>query len=341
MSQTMKSWQYTPAGKGIEAGLRLNDSAPLPPRPKAGRNILVKVQRASIQPADYKLLELPGYARFLGTPITPATGFAGTVTESNVSDFSAGDLVVGCLKIYPKHGALSEYIAVSDNDILAKIDAKQPSDVDDFAGIDASAITAVYDLRGLQAGNKVFINGGSGGTGTFGVQIAKSIGLSVGTTCSTRNVALVSQLGADVVLDYTKCNLVQELQRHVKESGAPFDRAIQNVEAGAWDLYRQSHTFLGKSAAFLHVGMGTSLAGQMDMAKVLAWPGLLGGGKRKLEMPMTPLEQGLLDEAVGLVREKKVRVVVDERFGMDGVVEAFAKSKTGRAVGKIIVKVAE
>lgn len=336
----MFAWQYTPSGRGLENDLSFNAKAPLAAA-KKGPRVLVKVLRASINPADFKLLEMPLFPRFIGTPITPGTSFVGRVAESESASWQAGDLVLGSLQIYPKHGALAEYVAAGPGDVLVKLDAGLRPRVDELAGVDVAAMTAFYTLQGLRPGDKVFLNGASGGTGTFGVQLAKALGLEVVGSCSTRNVDLVRGLGADAVIDYATSNIVEELRKNVERSGKPFNRIVQNVSAGAGELYYASHTVLDPAGAFYFVGMGTSMGAMFETAKMALWPGFLGGGKRKLEMPTTPLEATLLEEPLKMVVEGKIKRVLDESYELHDVPRAFAKLKTGRATGKITVVVSD
>lgn len=335
---TMFAWQFTPSGRELEQSLSFNAQAPLPVA-KKGPRVLIKVFRASINPADFKLLEMPLYPRFIGTPITPGTAFVGRVAESETGAWKAGDLVLGCLQIYPKHGTLAEYVAAGPGDVLVKLDRDLLPRIDDFAGIDAAAMTALYSLQGLRSGDKVFINGASGGTGTFGVQLAKAVGLFVVASCSARNVDLVKGLGAQVVVDYTGSDVIKELQENVKQSGKPFDRIIQNVPAGAGKLYYQSHTILDQDGAFYFIGMDTSVGNMLETFKMALWPGFLGGGKRKLEMPSTPLKQELLEEPLKMAVARKIKTVLDQVYELEDVPKAFAKLRSGRATGKITVMV--
>src|SRR5206468_2876397 len=128
--------------------------------------------------------------------------YSGTVEEvgKNVTNFKPGDEVFG-----GRNGAFAEYVCVrADRGVALK-----PANVtsDQAAAVPVAGVTALQALRdkgAVQAGQKVLINGASGGVGTFAVQIAKSLGADVTGVCSTRNVDLVKSLGADRVIDYTK-----------------------------------------------------------------------------------------------------------------------------------------
>src|SRR5713101_5049126 len=171
--------------------------------------VLVKVRAASINPLDWHFIEgTPYIMRAMGIglrrPKIPRLGvdMAGQVEAvgKNVTQFKPGDEVFG-----GKTGAFAEYVCVfADRAVALK-----PANLtfEQAASVPIAAITALQGLRDkgkIQPGQKVLINGASGGVGTFAVQIAKSFGADVTGVCSTRNVDMVRSLGAHQVIDYTK-----------------------------------------------------------------------------------------------------------------------------------------
>src|ERR1700719_4696462 len=184
--------------------LRYEDIAKPTP---AEDEVLVKVRAASVNPLDWHYMEGTPYMVRIGAgfgkPENPRLGvdFAGTVEAvgRNVTRFKPGDEVFG-----GKFGAFAEYVAVREDRALAL----KPNNMtfEQAAAVPIAAVTALQALRDtgkLRPGQKVLINGASGGVGTFAVQIAKSLGAEVTGVCSTRNVDLVRSLGADHVIDYT------------------------------------------------------------------------------------------------------------------------------------------
>src|SRR6266496_3877366 len=181
--------------------------------------VLIKVRAASINPLDWHFMEgTPYIMRAIGVglrkPKDPRLGvdYAGTVEAvgKNVTQFKPGDEVLG-----GKSGAFAEYVcARADRAIVLKpanITFKQA------ASVPIAAITALQGLRDkgkIQPGQKVLINGASGGVGTFAVQIAKSFGADVTGVCSTRNLDMVRSIGADHVIDYTKEDFTKTDQRY-------------------------------------------------------------------------------------------------------------------------------
>jgi NADPH:quinone reductase-like Zn-dependent oxidoreductase len=181
--------------------------------------ILVKVHAASVNPLDWHFIEgTPKIMRALGVglrkPKDPRLGvdFAGTVEAvgKNVTQFKPGDEVFG-----GRDGAFAEYVCPrADRAVTLKpanITFEQAASVN-IAGI--TALQALRDKGKVQPGQKVLINGASGGVGTFAVQIAKSFGADVTGVCSTRNLDMVRSLGADHVIDYTKEDFAKGDQRY-------------------------------------------------------------------------------------------------------------------------------
>lgn len=258
------------AGPDPLSSLRINHGAPLPTFPKSGSNTLVHVHYASPNPIDYKLAAVfwPVPRLVFGSgPIIPGTSFAGTVVQTTVPDLKAGDLVWGKHDVPKKFGGSAEYTVTGGVDGAIKVpDAAGKDLLDEFAGAGVVAITALqmlwasnlpysraYKASGGQAtvqatGGTVFINGGSGGVGTFAVQMAKHcFGCEkVVASCSGANVDLVKSLGADEVVDYRSCGpggVSGWLKDWSKRNGGQmFDVVLDNV--GSDELYWQCHNYL-------------------------------------------------------------------------------------------------
>src|ERR1700720_2214359 len=181
--------------------------------------ILVKVRAASVNPYDWHFIEgTPKIMRLMGVglrkpkDIQLGVDFAGTVEAvgKNVTQFKPGDDVFG-----GRGGAFAEYVCRRAEGAVAL----KPANLtfEQAASVNIAGITALQGLRDkgkVQAGQKVLINGASGGVGTFAVQIAKSFGADVTGVCSTRNVDLVRSLGADRVIDYTKEDFTKSADRY-------------------------------------------------------------------------------------------------------------------------------
>ncbi|TDV54856.1 NAD(P)-dependent alcohol dehydrogenase [Actinophytocola oryzae] len=224
--------------------------------------VLVEVHAASVNAADWHIMRGDPYiARLTGSGVgglrAPASkirgcDFAGRVaaTGRNVTGFEPGDEVFGDLG--PRGGTFAEFVAVPAGQV-----AHKPSNLtfEQAAAVPLAANTALIGLRDdakVQAGQRVLINGASGGVGTFAVQLAKSYGAEVTAVCSTRNAALVRDLGADHVVDYTR----EDFTRNGRRYDVLFD-LVGNHSLGA---FRRALTPEG---VFLLSGGGTSEGGSL------------------------------------------------------------------------------
>src|SRR5215212_5224510 len=195
--------------------------------------VLIKVRAASLNPLDYHLLGNPFMRRMLRamtkSKITrPGRDVAGEVEAvgSRVTQFKPGDAVFGACG-----GAFAEYTCASESSFVIK-----PDNVtfEQAAAVPVAALTALQGLRDkgkIQSGQKVLINGASGGVGTFAVQIAKSFGADVTGVCSTRNVDMVRGIGADRVIDYTRENFTTGATR--------YDLILDIVGSQPWSACRR------------------------------------------------------------------------------------------------------
>jgi NADPH:quinone reductase-like Zn-dependent oxidoreductase len=175
-------------------------------RPEMGGDeVLVRVHAASIHVGDWVLMTGVPYVMRMGTGLSkpknrvPGTDVAGTVEAvgAQVQSLRPGDAVFGWCT-----GAFAEYASAPEEQFV-----KKPAILEQAAAVGVSATTALQLLRDdgkVQPGQKVLINGASGGVGTFAVQIAKAFGAEVTGVCSTKNVELVRSIGADHVIDYTR-----------------------------------------------------------------------------------------------------------------------------------------
>jgi NADPH:quinone reductase-like Zn-dependent oxidoreductase len=249
--------------------------------------------------------------------------FAGTVEAvgSNVRRFKPGDDVFG-----GKTGAFAEYVIVSENAALAI----KPADVsfEQAASVPIAAVTALQALRDLgelEQGQKVLINGASGGVGTFAVQIAKSFGAEVTGVCSTRNVEMVRSIGADHVFDYTK--------EDYTESGQQYDLIIDMV--GNHSLL-ENRRVLKPEGTFVIVGGGKGnwLGPMMTPIKALMLSPFVD---QEFVMVLAELNKEDLAILGDLMQAGKVTPVIDRRYGLSEVPAAIRYSEEGHARGKIII----
>jgi NADPH:quinone reductase-like Zn-dependent oxidoreductase len=299
--------------------------------------ILIKVRAASVNPLDWHFMEgTPYIMRAMGVglrkPKDPRLGvdMAGQVEAvgKNVTQFKPGDEVFG-----GKTGAFAEYVcARADRAIALK-----PANVtfEQAASVPIAAITALQGLcdKGkVQAGQKVLINGASGGVGTFAVQIAKSFGANVTGICSTRNLDMVRSLGADHVIDYTKKDFTKGDER--------YDVILDNVGTQPLSGFRR---VLKPNGICVMIGGGGpndgGLIGPMGRpVKALLMSPFIS---QKMGMMMAELNKEDLTILGDLMQSGKVKPVIDRTYPLSQIAEAMRYLEAGHARGKVIITVGQ
>jgi NADPH:quinone reductase-like Zn-dependent oxidoreductase len=262
----------------------------------------------------------------LGSPKSMRLGidFSGTVESvgKNVRRFKPGDQVFGS-----KGGALADYVTVGEDEALVI----KPGNLtfDQAAAMPIAAVTALQGLRDkghLKRGQKVLINGASGGIGTFAVQIAKSLGAEVTGVCSTRNVDLVRSIGADHVIDYTRENFT--------ESAARYDVVLDMVG---------NHSLLDSRRVLRPKGILVMVGGPKENR----WIGPLGRNlnagvlslfvKEEFVSFVTSVNPADLAVLSDLVQRGELTSVIDSRYPLNETPAAIRYLKSGRARGKVVV----
>src|SRR5881296_1201153 len=231
--------------------------------------VLVQVHAASVNAADWHLLRgKPFLARFVNGLQKPkntklGADVAGRVEAvgRNVTQFQVGEEVFGCMPLH-ELGSLAEYVCAHE-DALALKPAKMT--FEQAAAVPLAAFTALQGLRDkgqIKLGQKVLINGASGGVGTFAVQIAKSFGTEVTGVCSTRNVDMVRSIGADQVIDYTKEDFTKTDQRY----DLIFDLVGNHSFSGRRRVLNPNGicVMAGLGGAGWHEGFATRLLGELN-----------------------------------------------------------------------------
>src|SRR6266705_3117435 len=296
------------------------------PVPRDGE-ILVKIHAASANPLDWHLMRgAPFLARLAGglrKPKDPRLGadFAGRVEAvgNNVTQFQPGDEVFGAWT-----GSFAEYASVPENALALK-----PTRLtfEEAATVPVSAATALQGLRDkghIQPGQKVLINGASGGVGTFAVQIAKSFGTEVTAVCSTRNVDMLRSIGADQVIDYTQEDFTQNGQR--------YDLILAANGYHPISAYQRALSPQG-----IYVMTGGPMA-QMFQAMLLG-PWLSRNGSQKMGNLLAKPNQKDLVFVKELLEAGKVVPVIDRRYTLREVPEAIRYLEEGHAKGKVVITV--
>ena len=295
----------------------------------ADNEVLIKVHAASVNPYDWHSMRGSPYLMRLGSGLGRPTDtrlgvdFAGTVEAigNNVSRFKPGDEVFGGAT-----GAFSEYVILGEDRALAL----KPSNVsfEQAAAIPIAAVTALQALRDrgqIQPGQKVLINGASGGVGTFAVQIAKTFGAEVTGVCSTRNVEMVRSIGADHVFDYTK--------EDYTESGQHYDLIIDMVGNHSLSANRQ---VLNPEGKFVIIGgaKGNWLGPLVNPIKAAIMSPFVDQEFGMMIARMDNEDLSILGE---LMQSGKVKSVIDRRYRLSEVADAIRYSEEGHARGKIII----
>ena len=297
--------------------------------------LLVRVRAASINPYDWHFVEgTPYVMRAMGVGLRKpkdtrlGVDFAGTVEAvgKNVTQFKPGDEVFG-----GRGGAFAQYVCPR----ATRAVALKPTNMsfEEAASVNIAAITALQGLRDkgkVQPGQKVLINGASGGVGTFAVQIAKSLGADVTGVCSTRNVDLVKSLGADHVIDYTKEDFTKGAER--------YDVMLDNVGNHSLSECKDVLTPTGK-----YVLIGGGGAGDQ---------GFLGGlGKalwamvfskfvnQQMGMMMADANQKDLTVLADMMQTGKLKPVIDRTYKLEQVPDAVRYVEQGHARGKVVITV--
>ena len=300
---------------------------PRPAVPEDG--VLVRVHASSVNPADFFTLSRVNHAaralaaRRRRPPEVVGRDFAGTVEAvgKNVTLFKPGDEVFG-----GADGAVAEYVVVRESRGVAL----KPANVsfEQAAAVPVAAVTALQGLRdkgGIKPGQKVLINGASGGVGTFAVQIAKHFGAAVTGVTSTRNVELVRSLGADHVVDYTQEDFAQGPQR--------YDLILDNVGNRSISDLRRA---LQPKGTLVIVGgqKGDWLGPMMGVIKASIVANFVD---QKMGFFIAKLDHDDMKLLGELMQTGKVTPVIDRRYPLSEAAKAMEYLETGRARGKVIV----
>ncbi|MBS1231084.1 MAG: alcohol dehydrogenase, zinc-binding domain protein [Proteobacteria bacterium] len=333
--QTMKALTFKRYGKSPEIGF-----ADVPRPTLKADELLVQVHAASVNPVDNMIVT--GIFKpilHFQLPATLGSDLAGVVVEvgSNVTRFKSGDAVFANIFDLGT-GAIAEFAVVPE-----RLAALKPANLDfvEAASIPMVGLTswqALKERANLRAGHKVFIPAGSGGIGTFAIQLAKHLGAKVGTTTSTGNVELVRKLGADEVVDYKE----QEFETALRG----YDAVLGTVRGDA----------IEKSLAILKPGGAiVSLVGPLDVAFARARRlnfvltfvfGLMSRKIMRLAKKRDVTYSFLfarpdgvaLAEIGKLLEAERIRPVIDKVFAFVQAKDALDYLAQGRSRGKVVIK---
>ena len=293
--------------------------------------VLVKVHAASLNAADLEILRGMWVSRF-GGPLRPmyripGSDIAGRVEAvgRNVKQFQPGDEIWGDLSYPHGFGTFAEYVCVPENALRLK-----PASMtfEEAAAVPTAAVVALQHLlakRPIQPGQKVLINGAGGGTGTFAVQLAKYFGAEVTGVDSTRKLDMLRSIGADQVIDYT--------QEDFTKSGRRYDLILDVVVHRSIFDYKR---------ALSPKGICVFVGGSMTRVFLNMFLGLLISmtGSKKMGIVMwKPNKKEDLVFLKELFEAGKVVPVIDRRYPLSEVAEAFRYLEEGHARGKVVITV--
>ncbi|MEG4530359.1 NAD(P)-dependent alcohol dehydrogenase [Microcoleus sp. D2_18a_D3] len=282
--------------------------------------LLVRVRASSVNPVDWKIRQ--GHLQLLtgfNFPRIVGSDISGVVVEvgREVTKFQPGDEVYTFLNPM-SGGACAEYAVVAESDAAFK-----PKNIThaEAAAVPIAGLTALQSLRDLgqiQAGNKVLINGASGGVGTFAVQFAKAMNAEVTGVCSAKNREFVKSLGADFVLDYEQIDFTQQT-----------DKYDIILDAVGTRTFAECEKVLQPEGVYI-----STLPSFENLAPMLtSW--FISGKKAKFILANAhPSDLEALRE---LIESDKVEPIVDRTYSLQEVAAAHAYSETGRAIGKIAI----
>ena len=290
------------------------------PRPERKEDeILVRVIAAGVNPVD-GMIRAGMFAKNSKNafPMVPGYDIAGIVEETGakIDKYKTGDAVYAYIGLN-KGGGYAEYAVATDKEVSPKPESLSFEEAAAVPLVAETAWQALFDVAKLSAGQTVLIHGGSGGVGTFAIQIAKARGAKVIATASTANQDLLKQLGADVAIDYTK----QKFEDIAKDVDVVMDTVGEDTLARSYGVVKKG-------------GFIVSLVARPDRAE------LEKHGIRGAPMSVVPNSDELA-EITKLIDAKKVKVIVSQAFPLSDAVKAQEQAATGHTRGKIVLKVAE
>jgi len=296
-------------------------------------DVLIEVKAAAINPIDKHII-LGNLQSMLPVPqpSTLAYDVSGVVVEkgTEVSNFEIGDLVYSRVP-QEQMGTIAEYVAVTNVAV-----SKKPGNIsfEEAASIPLAGLTAMQSLEyaGIKENDKVLIHAGSGGVGSLAIQYAKAKGAYVYATTSTDNVNWVKALGADRVIDYKS----EDYKAIVKDADVVFDTLGQNYTLEAFGLIKKG-------------GKVISVAGPLDEESAQ----MFGMADYKLPEDLAKQKSAKdatykyifmqpngahLNEIKSMVEDEKIKPIIDKVYPFSESVDAFTHLETGRAKGKIVIK---
>jgi len=306
-------------------------------------DVLVRIQAAAVNLLDSKIRD--GEFKFLlpyRTPFVLGHDVAGTVvrTGPKARRFKAGDAIYARPRDH-RVGTFAEFIAIDETDVALKPRNLNMTEAASVPLVGLTAWQALVEVGKVKPGQKVFIQAGSGGVGTFAIQLAKHLGATVATTTSAKNAELVRNLGADVVIDYNAQDFEQVLSGYDlvlnSQDAKTLEKSLRVLKPGGLliSISGPPDPGFAKEAGlnpFLKLVMHLLSRGVRKKAKAL--------GVRYSFLFMRAQGQQL-SEIARLIESGVIRPVIDKVYPFEKTGDALAYVEAGRAKGKVVIKVAD
>ncbi|XP_031100553.1 chloroplast envelope quinone oxidoreductase homolog [Ipomoea triloba] len=326
----MRAVQYDSCGGGA-AGLK-HVEVPVPSPTKG--EVLLKLEAISLNPVDWKIQEgplRPIFPRKL--PHIPATNVAGEVVEvgPGVKNFKAGDKVVAALSLRDG-GGLAEYAVAKETSTVPRPPEVSADSAAALPVAGGTAYQALTEIAGLKLDGtstsgprkNILVTAASGGVGHYAVQLAKLGNSHVTATCGARNIDFVRSLGADEVLDYR----TPEGAALTSPSGKKYDAVVHCTTGIPWPTFERN---LSENGRVIDITPGPNAFGRFALQKITF-------SKKQLVPLLSFPKAEYIECLVKLLKEGKVKTVIDSKHPLSKAEEAWAKSIQGHATGKIIVE---
>ncbi len=297
------------------------------------KDVLIEVKAAAINPIDKSIIlgNLHGLIP-IPFPSTPAYDVSGIVVEKGeeVTNLEIGDLVYSRVP-QEQMGTIAEYVAV--NHIAV---SKKPGNIsfEEAASLPLAGLTALQSLEyvGIKENDKVLIHAGSGGVGSFAIQYAKAKGAYVYTTTSTGNVKWVKELGADRVIDYK----TEDYKTIVKDADIVFDTLGKNYTLEAFEVVKQGGKIVSVVGPIDEES--AQMFGMADYKLPEELANLISHKKVSYKFIFMHPNGAHLGAIKSLIEDEKIKPIIDKVYPFAESVAAFVHLATGRAKGKIVIK---
>ncbi len=304
--------------------------------------VLVQINSAGVNLLDSLIRN--GEVKFFlpyRTPFVNGHDMAGIITKvgSKVSKFKLGDEVYARPTDF-KIGTFAEYISVNENDLALKPKNISLQEASSIPLVGLTSWQALVEIAKLKKGQKVFIQAGSGGVGTFAIQLAKHIGAYVATTTSSANTELVKSLGADLVIDYKTQDFATILKDydvvlHSNREAKVLENSLKILKPGG-TLVSLTGPPTGEVAKKLGLGWHFQIIMNLLSLSVRRKAKKLGVNFNFLFMKA---DGKALSEITKLIEAEKIRPIIDKVFPFEHTNEALSYVESGRSKGKVVIKV--